>query len=300
VAENDGVEKTTSSILLHGASLLSITFLLLECVQVAVERLDYFKSGWNVMDITGHFGVLASTFFTVFYTPSFSLPSTVRAWTSVILWTGNLAYLRPYGWSGPLVRMVVQIVKDMIPFVVVLVVLMFGFVGGFASLLQTEDAFQGAGALLTVFAMMLGDFDIGNFEGNANSLGMFVLYMGLVVIVLLNLLIAIMGDSYDRVRENQMVEGLKLRAETLVGMDRLYGRFLELVARERCYPLVLHVLAPHGWEESGGGDEWEGRVKAIQRAVKGMDSKFEGMAVSSEVKALETKLNEMLSLLRSK
>merc|ERR1712164_102666 len=111
------------------------------------------------------------------------------------------------------------------------------------------------------------------------AITMFVLFMSLVVIVLMNLLIAIMGDSYDRVRENQFVASMSLRADTLEEIDRQYGWLLKRlpVIKDVCFPKVIRVLAPTGkWEGSGAGDEWEGRLKALRREIEKLKGEVSG------------------------
>ena len=92
---------------------------------------------------------------------------------------------------------------------------------------------------LSVFLLMLGDFDVEDFSSAGTpAVSMFVLFMSLVVIVLMNLLIAIMGDSYDRVRENQRVASQRLRADTLAEIDRQYGWWMQ------CVPVLRDVWFP--------------------------------------------------------
>ena len=119
--------------------------------------------------------------------------------------------------------------------------------------------------------MMLGVWDIeqldGFREGGIDELSVlalvaFVLYTVIAVVIAMNLLIAIMGDSYDRVRENQTAHGRIERAEVLVAMDWLVRR---IMPEERCFPEVLHVLAPqddNGLAEDGD-DDWGGQLKQL-------------------------------------
>ena len=62
---------------------------------------------------------------------------------------------------------------------------------------------------LSGFGMMLGEYDPDSFRSTTSEAAMIVLFMVfvyLVTIVLLNLLIAIMGDKYDEVLENGRAE----------------------------------------------------------------------------------------------
>merc|ERR1712185_25088 len=78
---------------------------------------------------------------------------------------------------------------------------------------------------------------------------MVVLFMGIVVVVLLNLLIAIMGDSYEKVKESERVEALRERAQIIVEVEQTHPR-------RHTYHKYMHFveavdsseLAPQEWE----------------------------------------------------
>lgn len=80
--------------------------------------------------------------------------------------------------TGPLVRMIIEISIDMVPFLVVMTVLILGFSGAFYILFTPADGVDEVpsgfadfkSTLLSTFLMMLGDFDIVTFrEGTAYS-----------------------------------------------------------------------------------------------------------------------------------
>jgi hypothetical protein len=70
---------------------------------------------------------------------------------------------------------------------------------------------------------MLGDFDVEILE-QPMSIVMFVFFQFIVVVLMLNLIIAIMGDSYEKVKENETVEALHERAKVIVDMELLCER----------------------------------------------------------------------------
>jgi hypothetical protein len=122
--------------------------------------------------------------------------------------------------------MIIEITRDMVPFLVVMAVLIIGFSAAFYILFTPlrdgsepwqipSDFASFESSLLSTFLMMLGAFDISTFkEGTPNSdmaIAMFCVYQVLGMIVLLNLLIAIMGDTFDRVREMESLHFWKGR-----------------------------------------------------------------------------------------
>ena len=128
--------------------------------------------------------------------------------------------------------------------------------------------------MVTMFSMMLGEV-----SGTAELLfklqpglklvgiGMFVLYLLSVTIVLLNLLIAIMGDGFDRVKATDMSYFLKKRAQIIddmeLGMSK--DRQDEIASHIGTY---LHVLMPKHKSEVHQSGEWQGRMRDVQQRFK--------------------------------
>ena len=112
---------------------------------------------------------------------------------------------------------------------------------------------------------------------------MVVLFMAIVVVVLLNLLIAIMGDSYGKVKESERVEALRERAQIIVEAERTnphyqnYHQYMHFVEAAES-PLEL---APQEWEGVTGRikqllDVQERRVDANMREIQGeLDAKLD-------------------------
>ena len=67
---------------------------------------------------------------------------------------------------------------------------------------------------------MLGDFDVDILQ-QPTSIVMFTLFQFIVVVLMMNLIIAIMGDSYEMVKENETIEALHERAKIIVDMELL-------------------------------------------------------------------------------
>ena len=67
---------------------------------------------------------------------------------------------------------------------------------------------------------MLGDFDAEALN-QPSSIVMFVFFQFIVVVLMMNLIIAIMGDSYEMVKENETVEALHGQAKVITDMELL-------------------------------------------------------------------------------
>jgi hypothetical protein len=105
--------------------------------------------------------------------------------------------------------MIAEITMDIRYFMFVLLLAVIGFGNGFFILAKTaseEDLFTGDSFLMSLvfsYRMGLGDFDTTGFEGEYKSLiyTIWVCNTIFILIILLNLVIALMGDTFDRVQE---------------------------------------------------------------------------------------------------
>lgn len=77
-----------------------------------------------------------------------------------------------------------------------------------------------------MFGWMLGELQLESLfivDGSIRvvAIALFIAYLMSLMIVLLNLLIAIMGDSYDRVKNTEETKFLKERAEVILDMESM-------------------------------------------------------------------------------
>ncbi|EGD81093.1 hypothetical protein PTSG_11041 [Salpingoeca rosetta] len=180
------------------------------------------------------------------------------------------------------------------------------------------------GLLLMFNLLLLADFDLDTFDGDYVVLLriLFVISMVLVPVVLLNLLIALMSDSYERIQDRADIEFQLLRARILREQDAWLT--LEGKMDARRFPMWLHVLVPKGSGvgRDGGSVQWQGvlhalkkevadKVEGVERKMGGVEGKVEGMetgfskrldakvgGVDERVKSLEEKVDRTLELLQ--
>ena len=184
--------------------------------------------------------------------------------------------------------MLIQIVQDLLPFLILQLIILFSFTVGFMTMLTESDLYQGIKSFFKGYTMLLGDFDVEEFQVESSkaqtdsALIAFSMYMLFGPIVTMNLLIAIMGDSYDFVRENQRLYGLKEKAKALYDIDHTFFT-MEYFRKDKYFPKYLHVLTR---KDGDNGDEeeekWEGHLKKVQREMK--NSSKELKTEMSEIK----------------
>lgn len=110
--------------------------------------------------------------------------------------------------TSALVRMVIAIALDMGPVLVVMLLAVIAYgTARYALDRQYSDSPQSLmNNIMTAYGTALGDFqstdfqDENSMEGNLMKL-MFIFYTLVQTVLILNLLIALMGDTYERVHE---------------------------------------------------------------------------------------------------
>jgi hypothetical protein len=214
----------------------------------------YLSSGWNLIDLAGILALYVAA--VAHLIDSEVLLQHVGSLGVLLNAFSLLQLLTPFESTGPLIKTVLEILNDISGYGALLLILLWGFSVSFAVAMPNNRAFMDANSgplvgLLTSFEAIVGSFDMNNFE-NLESMVFFVLYLSLMVIIMLNLLIAIMSDSYEKVKESEVVEARKLRAETIIAEENLMSD------RDRAnadyFPGYLQVLrATDGTEQQWSG-----------------------------------------------
>lgn len=203
--EGFGLACTISAVLILGFVIKEAYY---ETRQIMYHKMRYFASFWNIIDVLslllnfviwiGEFGDMNSEDLTLITS------------IAVLLMYLKLFYFgRIFLATASLVSMVIEITKDMGYFLMVFIIGVAGF-GNWYLILQRniEDGiFDGDtywNAFIFAYQNSLGDFNTDGFAGTDKYYLSAIWFMNVLIalIVLLNLLIAIMGDTFDRVMEN--------------------------------------------------------------------------------------------------
>ncbi|GMH36409.1 hypothetical protein BSKO_04277 [Bryopsis sp. KO-2023] len=164
--------------------------------------------------------------------------------------------------------------------------------------IESKKLFGDVGlSMVTTFGMMLGETQLESLallahQGFLRFVGtiMYILYLLAMMIVLLNLLIAVMGDSFDRVKNTEELHFMKGRAQVIDDVETMMS---EEKRDAYSYQLgrYLHVLVPRSREECPRS-EWKGRLREMQKLIKNeMGSNMQN--VQGELQALRTQYAEL-------
>ena len=260
--------------------LILIPLLFVQLWNLAIEIIEQKKKGcraylsdfWNYFDILRF--VFAFTYFGVAMAESGSSSSSEDSTKAILLTL--LSFFQSvkafhifslFKSTRVLLRIVIKIVKDMIPFMVFVVATTLTVSLLFTS--ATPDAaltnVTYSDLLLHVYRLDFGDFQLEQYS--ALDKAIFILAVFIVALVFLNLLIAIMGDTYDRVKE----EGER---RDLQEIARLIYRY-EVIAQSVCkakgkkksskYIFIAEDAKYSGEQVT---DLWQGRIRGIKLEIE--------------------------------
>jgi hypothetical protein len=149
----------------------------------------------------------------------------MQAVMSLLIWLKYLYFLRIFESTGYLIRIIIQVCIDMRFFIFLLFLTLIAFGEAIQSISDTtgEENYTGyMGGIGYVYRMVLGDFSVDDFNLRAPLFMwiLFILCTVLVMIIMMNLLIAIISDSFATI--NSVSKQANLRERAKIISENLY------------------------------------------------------------------------------
>lgn len=223
----------------------------------------HFSHFWNVLDLVVCVTGIAGLAMRFQHNHDTDYGRVLLAITSVLMWFKTLYFMRPFSSSGPLVAAILRIMYDVRFFLVTLLCVLLGFAQAFW-VISNEDSTGSFGtvrdALYSVFLTMLGSLT-PDFEGTAApNFATFLLcvFMMVQIILLLNVLIGLMGDSLSNARAQGKALWLREQATIVYKQGLLYNKNEKLKAStSKEAQGVAQTKAEPSLSESENDNEYE-------------------------------------------
>lgn len=208
----------------------------------------YFRDLFSIMDILQIALNLATV--GLFFSSKVGMLAPVLAFPVYLKWLKLYYYLQPWKTVGPLISMVVQILLEMPWFLFIMAIIMTATANVFYLVItdsnQTDPVgFQGPlDSLFTIYQMLF----LGAFETDATFTEFVILKIIFVFstivcsILLLNLLIAQMSDSFERIQEKAEMQRMYFLATTIARQQLGFSE--SKIEEFKSNPTWIHVLAP--------------------------------------------------------
>ena len=231
-----------------------------EMIQAFSTGITYFTDFWNLVDMA-RIALCATWALLLFeYTPNQIYPLT---WSMAIInFFRCLSGFRAFDTTRFYTRLIFRAFNDAISFVLIFFYSTFAFgVIFFTSKEHAADSTDEIFALWrSPYALNMGDFDSDAVTSGFLSYIYFMMASVINVIIMLNLLISILGDSFESFQNECMEIDVLEMASLVIELETLM--FWKKNIHSKKYIQICQDL------KVGGSEEWEGRVKAISNAVE--------------------------------
>lgn len=201
--------------------VLNFLLTLYEVFQVSIILLDYFSDIWNWIDVMR---LSSMNFFIVLYwvndTPNNNelLYFYTNSLVTILVFFRGISYFRLFESTRYMIDLIHQSIKDMIGFVSVLAFSVFSFAFIFYSLENPDNKSTFMSNLINSYSINLGGGEI-----RGGSIYAILFYLATVVnpIILLNLLISILGNSFERVESSRVISNYRELASLVLEIEEL-------------------------------------------------------------------------------
>ena len=162
---------------------------------------------------------------------------------------------------GNLIETIISILRDMYGFIIVLLFIFIGF--ALISLEFNRGEIEYGDQLYDTFKVLFGQFDDTTFNVSQKLFTALILFI--LNVVLLNLLISIMGDSYDKVQERRVLTDSLTRLDMILEA-MVYLRILNQQKKSKGNGYLIYCEPEEEEnEEDATANEWEGRINLIKK-----------------------------------
>lgn len=260
--EHFGLANNISVIILL---LFILYFAFFEAKQIWFHKLGYFVSFWNIVDMAS----LILNFVIMIMDLTGAKEEDLiplSAWAVLIMWLKLFYFGRIFLSTAAMIRMVIEISYDMRYFLLVMIIAISGFGNCFMILARNYDPkemFTGNNYLrsfLYSYNQAMGNFDTDAYleEDKYYLYAIWLLNTMVTLIIFLNLLIAIMGDTFDRVQETTENNMLKELANIMVENEML-------INRSAIFGDAKYIIVIQEEKADESSVSWEGRMQHIKK-----------------------------------
>jgi len=263
--------------------LLYDVFLLIfnSCFAVKEMLLIYYATGffitnaWNLVETVK---ILLLFIYLIWREPTKGVILPIAV---VLAWIRGIGYFRLFKPTRYLIRLLIEVVKDMGPFLVILSGAVFIFSVVFFA---TSDTVDFSDSLLNSYLLAYGEFDTANYSDYQKFI--FVLASIFNALVLLNMIIAIMGDTYDRVTDMMEIADQKEFATLILETETL----LFWIRNKNKLDYLQECRVEDSREEEDS-KKWHGKINEIKKQIKRLEFKVQDM--SRDIKSVNKKIETL-------
>jgi len=206
--------------------VFSCYFIILELAQWKSKGFEYLKDPWNYLDWTPLVLIVVNCVRSLTEETYTSAFWRTQAFAAILMWFKFFYFLRSLDSTSYLVRIITNVAYDMIQFMVIFGMTVVGYADAFYSAsnaLPVEERFIGSyvDSLLYTYLLTLGEFGTDNFD--ALSWFLFISATIINLIIMLNLLIAVISETFANAGETKEEAKFKERVAVMADLLGVIG-----------------------------------------------------------------------------
>lgn len=256
--------------------VVHILLFLYEVSQIITDPIDYWKDMWNILD------QLRGISFSVYAIMVWGGTDSNDVLLTVIIfsWTRGISYFRMFVGTRYMVRLLTEVLKDMKVFMVILVysTLAFTYI---LYIRNMEISF--ADYLIASYKLDLGDFVTDNETMRIFDWVIFFLVTVINPLIMLNLLISIMGDTYGKVKDSNDIANFQELTEMIIEIEKLM-----FWKKDSCEKHYLHQC-----DYLTGTDENSDKIMEKIKVLKTQVGNIESTLKYVKNRVMKTNISEM-------
>lgn len=268
---------TANFVVMAALAFICLYQIFLELLQLKNKGFKYFKSGWNLITLLsiGLIGWSIAFDYLEWNEEKYFIPT---ASCAVLIMYLRLFYFgRIFKATATIVRMIIEVTQDIKPFMVITFIMVLGFTNAFYILALnkpdpdageedegrfTDDHFLKA--VTYTWQQSLGEFDTESYEELNREALAYVLWFGntfMVMVLFLNLLIAVLSDSFDKIQETLKNNLYKEFARMMVDNEMFLNR-------KSTFKGVKYLILVEKKDQKFRPQEWQGKLDYVKRQME--------------------------------
>lgn len=285
----------------------------IELQQMLFHKAAYFSDLWNLVDF---FSIVIVIVFVISDYFNYEYSEVFAAIMFLILYMKFFYFLRIFESTAPMVKSITQICFDVANFLIVFFLVINCFAMVFRVLSMAEDGKEQflksyTSSIIYSYLLTLGEFGFDDVKYDDMKMKymywfVFILASMFSMIILLNMLIAIMSESFAKVQENAQCHFLREHLQLIVENDFLFDR--QRIFKDLKYIIaVIDDLKDEQEDEVMGQlDELKSvthdRFKALRAKFSSLEQKVEGSISSQQEFQRQVKedMEEIKNLLKAR
>ena len=235
--------------------------------EIILENVIYLYEWWNIADLAANM-LTAVYVYMKFYDEESSRLEPILAFANLLCWIRVIGYFRVYKETRYLISMIIQVCKRTFAFLLIFLTFVLQSCIGLKAF-RPELDYETAWTI--GYRLAYADFrdeDPQSEDTHEERIFFFIMTL-LIPLLLLNLLIALLGDVFDEVELTKEKEDVREKFMLILEISK----FFKLCKRGKKEKKYFHICTKERQQTHVKDHIWAGKVKELMRSIEKLEGK---------------------------